>query len=295
VDRVVSAERLVLGTVQWGLPSYGIANRTGRPDEGEVARILASAKAAGVHVVDTARAYGESEDVLGRLIGAEPGWEIVTKLPRLESEDVRREVGTHLSRSRRALRRERLDFVLLHHAADRTRVVWTELLERCAAGEIGAIGVSTNTPEEALAALEDPTVAALQVPYNLLDQRLRRCGFFARAAQRKIRIFVRSVYLQGVAHLRRDALPRHLEPLRPALADIEDWARRHGLTVPETFLLFVRDTVPHSVVLGTETSAQWEENLRIWRMEWPAADIQALASMVPDLPATVLSPALWQR
>ena len=26
---MVSAERIVLGTVQWGLPSYGIANRTG--------------------------------------------------------------------------------------------------------------------------------------------------------------------------------------------------------------------------------------------------------------------------
>ena len=70
---------LALGTVQWGL-AYGIANRQGRPTPQEVGEILARARAAGVTTLDTARAYGDSEGVIGEFIGDAPDWRIVTKL-----------------------------------------------------------------------------------------------------------------------------------------------------------------------------------------------------------------------
>ena len=72
--------RLGLGTVQFGL-DYGVSNRAGRPDESEVAAILARAIEAGIGYLDTAPAYGDAESLIGRLLPAGHGLRIVTKLP----------------------------------------------------------------------------------------------------------------------------------------------------------------------------------------------------------------------
>ena len=57
----------MIGTVQFGL-NYGVANKTGQPSYKEVCDILACAFAGGVTCLDTARAYGTSEDVLGQAL-----------------------------------------------------------------------------------------------------------------------------------------------------------------------------------------------------------------------------------
>ena len=54
-----------LGTAQFGM-KYGIANRSGRPEQAEVSDLLALARAGGATILDTAIASGDSETVLGR-------------------------------------------------------------------------------------------------------------------------------------------------------------------------------------------------------------------------------------
>jgi spore coat polysaccharide biosynthesis protein SpsF (cytidylyltransferase family) len=82
------APKLVLGTAQLGL-SYGIANKYGKPDRADAVDIIKTAIANGTAYIDTARAYGDSEDTIGDVLKA--GWEgrakIVTKLsPMLDCE-----------------------------------------------------------------------------------------------------------------------------------------------------------------------------------------------------------------
>src|SRR4051812_3512133 len=66
----MGAERLILGTAQFGL-SYGISNDAGRVPPEEVAAILSLARAAGVAGLDTAAGYGDSESVLGAMPNAQ--------------------------------------------------------------------------------------------------------------------------------------------------------------------------------------------------------------------------------
>ena len=55
-----------LGTVQLGM-NYGIANNSGQPDEEKSFSMLRAALENGVTSLDTARVYGNAEDVLGRV------------------------------------------------------------------------------------------------------------------------------------------------------------------------------------------------------------------------------------
>ena len=187
----MTPSRIVLGTVQWG-QAYGVANRTGQVSEPEAVKIMEAATKAGINTLDTARAYGTAEEVVGR--NAAPHWRVITKLspwvtganvgPAESAERVERS----LDESCDALDRDVLDGVLLHRADQRlvgAGAAWSELRRQRDRGRVRAIGVSVVKVDEADAAIEDPEVQLIQVPASLLDQRLLRSGFFDAAAERK--------------------------------------------------------------------------------------------------------------
>jgi glutamate-1-semialdehyde 2,1-aminomutase/spore coat polysaccharide biosynthesis protein SpsF len=285
---------LALGTVQWGL-AYGIANRQGRPTPQEVGEILARARAAGVTTLDTARAYGDSEGVIGEFIGDAPDWRIVTKLD--PAAATLADAEESLRASRAALRRPLLDVVLLHRAhqlhADGGRI-WNLLCRERDAGTIRAIGISASTPDEAWAALDHADVDCLQVACSLLDQRLSRREFFESAADTGRTVFVRSVFLQGAAYLKPAELPAHLRRLSEPLRAIRRWAADHQVSIVEAFLAFVARLAGVHVLVGCESVAQIEQNLRAWQTARELSSaVSVLVESVPALPAEVLDPSQW--
>lgn len=62
----IGTGRLVLGTVQFGLP-YGVANTQGQVSFEQAKVMLKMARNAGIDTLDTAIAYGEAETVLGQI------------------------------------------------------------------------------------------------------------------------------------------------------------------------------------------------------------------------------------
>ena len=105
--------KLVLGTVQFGLP-YGIANQVGQVSLAEGTSILQLATACGIDTLDTAIAYGESEQRLGQ-IGVK-GWQIVSKLPPIPDGTAQpiRWVETEVASSLQNLNVSSLYGLLLH-------------------------------------------------------------------------------------------------------------------------------------------------------------------------------------
>ena len=74
---------LALGTVQFGL-NYGVANKTGQPNQREIADILSLAAKFGINLLDTAQVYGTSERILGALDTS--NFNIVTKLGQINGD-----------------------------------------------------------------------------------------------------------------------------------------------------------------------------------------------------------------
>ena len=302
-DMSLLASRLVLGTVQWGMP-YGVANRTGQPDAGEVGQILELAAAHGVTTLDTARAYGASENVIGALTARDTRWTIVTKLSDALDDQAStpacvRAAQESLSLSRAALKRTKLDTVLLHRAAHRRisgGAVWDLLRRERDAGRIGQLGVSALSPEEAWEALDDGDVNAVQVASSLIDQRLSRAGFFERALAAKRAVYVRSIFLQGAALMNESALPQHLEPLQTALRLARGWAHTHSLPLVSAFLAFGFALPGARIIIGCERRAQLQENIdAIKSMDSKLESIRTCAASIPEFPESIVNPALWPR
>lgn len=300
--RTRDPRRLTLGSAQWGMP-YGIANRTGPPGDDELAELLRVARDAGIRAIDTARAYGESEARVGLALADHDDWRVVTKLapdvdaPGLELSENLGRVAASLAKTREALGVESIPALLLHRFAHRHAFggkLWRALLAERDAGRIGQLGVSAASPEEAWAGLDDPDVEILQVATSLLDLRLHRQGFFPRAREAGRTVYVRSVYLQGVAHLGSARLPRALADLAGALRTIEGFAGELGVKPRMLYLAFVRELPGVHPVLGCETAGQLEQLLRDWEDETiDGALLTSLLDRLPTAPASLVDPSLW--
>ena len=277
---------LVLGTAQLG-GAYGIANRTGTPDQGAVARILATAREVGVTHLDTARAYGESE----RRIGAvRHGLSVITKVA--PGQDVRASVDA----SRAALQATGPLTILLHRAAD-ADVGWTELRKTLDSGEADRIGVSVQSPEELRRALDLPDLGYVQLPCNILDRRWLGDDLAGRG---DLVVTVRSAYLQGLLvagtavrwpHLPdadRDAVVATLDKLAAGLG-------REGRA--DLCVAYLR-SLPWvtSLVIGAETEEQLRANAElVARPPLSDGEREQVLAALPEMPAELLDPGRWSK
>ena len=138
-------------------------------------------------------------------------------------------------------------------------------------------------------------LAAAPYAATRFDSRLARARFFDRAAACGKRVFVRSVFLQGVAHLGPHGLPPHLARLEPVLASISLRARASAMSTADAFLLYLRETLSAPLVIGMESDVQLEMNLRAWGLSCgdAAGLVAELAELVPELPESILDPSRW--
>ena len=294
--------RLMLGTVQFGMP-YGVANRTGQPEYGDVLSIVAAAVEGGVNCFDTAAAYGTSEEVLGRALqelGVADRVLIVTKVRPLSPAELSdsalasRAIEQSVADSRRRLRLDCLPVVLFHREPDAIhRNVLDELQAK---GWLRHIGVSCdNRPGPAAEFVAGPNMSALQLPGNVLDRRHQHSGIFPAAASRGVAVFLRSVYLQGLLVMPENDIPPELREVVPVRRKLELLASAAGMSLAELALRYMLSQDGITCILtGVETVAQVRDNLAIFhRGPLPADLLAAIDAVSRELPETVLTPSLW--
>ena len=292
-----------LGTVELGL-DYGVpvGGEHLRPTEEQAARLLHRALDRGVTLVDTARAYGASEEVIGRALAGRRGeYVLATKLAPLVDEgqpdDVLREaVHASIAASLRALRTDVIDLLLLHRAPVETvrrgRVL-AAIREAQAAGEVRFVGASTYGVEEPLAALDDGGYDVLQVAYNLADRSMAE-EVLPRAARQGVGIVVRSVLLRGVLTHRAAYLPDALGELRGAVERLAALAEGARCTLPEMAYRFaLAHPAVSSALVGTARVEELEAALG-YAEQGPLAPalIEAIAGVTVRDTAQ-LNPATW--
>lgn len=306
--------KLVVGTAQLGIPKYGIANITGQPARAVAHDILATAIAAGMAHIDTARAYGESEKVIGNVWS--PVWShrttVITKLSPLgdladnaDSARVAGAVDSSLLSSMNALGVSKLDTVLLHraqHLSAWNGSAWAQLKARRDSGAIGRLGVSAQSPKDLTDALADEAVAHVQLPFNLLDWRWGEAIEAIRKAksQRTLTVHVRSALLQGLLPSTDAALWRkaNVGTPEPVIGWLRDATKTVGAdSVADLALGHVRrqDWVD-GVVVGMETVEQAAENIALFARPLPdAAAIAEIMATRPRVGVETLDPSKWQQ
>lgn len=274
---------LMLGTVQFGL-NYGIANVTGKPSYETAKEILKTAYSLGITALDTAAAYGNSEEVLGKALtelGIKDKVTVVTKVPPIpENTDAEKFIKESLENSLTKLQLDVLPVVLLHHESS---LPYLEVLKTfIKSGLIQAAGVSLDSQEYANKA---DNIEYLQVPCNVLDHRFDAIT----KDKTKKRVFIRSVYLQGMLLMDKSKIPF------PEIVSYREKLEQFDLPIAELcmrYLLSISDNV--SVLTGVDTVAQLKENAAIAaKGKLPDALMAEISNAVPLLSENLIRPSLW--
>jgi len=167
---------LGLGTVKIGR-NQGVKYPAGfdLPDDSSVSSLLEKALELGINLIDTAPAYGSSEERLGRLLPDREKWIVCSKVGEefVNGQSIfdfsGSNVRTSIERSLRRLKTDYLDIVLVHSDGNDMEIInngecLQELARLKEKGLIRCFGMSTKTVAGGVAAVQQTDV--VMVTYN---------------------------------------------------------------------------------------------------------------------------------
>lgn len=268
----IKLSRLALGTVELGL-DYGFKDSLHyrRPDAQEAVRLIHRALDLGINLIDTARAYGDSEALIGRALknmGAKRPL-IASKVAisdgsMSDAKNSSKEITTSIETSLRALQTETIDLVQIHNTS--TQILNTEEVIRALEdarlqGKVRLLGVSCDEEAVALRAVEMANFHVLQTPLNLLNRSIVP-HVIPRATQQGIGILVRSAFLRGILTENVYSTPAPLSGLKNAALGLWEQFQGEALSLSELALRFCLSFGEvSSVIIGVRSISELESNI----------------------------------
>ncbi|MBX6384462.1 MAG: aldo/keto reductase [Microbispora sp.] len=272
----------------YALGALMFATSVGNPDPGDSARIIGKALDAGINLIDTADAYGDSEEIVGKAIkGRRDTVVLATKVSRPMGDDPnqrgasRRWIMTAVENSLRRLRTDHIDLYQIHRPDPDTDIEETlsALSDLIHSGKVRAIGTSGMPPSDIVEAQWAAERRGLerfhteQSPYSLLNRGIER-EVLPVAQRHGMGILVWGPLGQGLLtgrvrkgrrnDLRRAGLVRHLDDER-RLDTVErfiELAREAGMPPTRLAMGFV---IAHpgvtSAIVGPRTMSHLDDLL----------------------------------
>ena len=249
---------------------------------------LEAAWDAGINFFDAADVYGEghAEELLGKflkgksrdhaVIATKAGWDFYYGAHKKDFSPGYLRLACEKSLKRLAI--GTIDLFQLHNPSlemirQKDAVTALALLKK--EGKIRFIGISVHTESEALAALQDPRVDAIQVIFNLLDQRMAG-KVFPEAGKNHVGVIAREPLASGL--LSGNYAPSHefpkddhrrrwLPPKRQIdwkkIQSLQEALKNKKVPLPQAALEFTLAAgAVSSAIPGSKTRAQVLENVR---------------------------------
>jgi len=259
--------KIALGTVQFGL-DYGISSTNGQLRPEEVRNILSYAHLQNIDLLDTAPAYGSSEQVLGEANAQ--NFKVVTKTRYFDNAEISNDdidlFKKDFSCSLVDLRQESLYGLLVHNASDLlkpgSKKLFDQLESLKQAEKVKKIGVSVYDNKQLQSILENFDIDIVQLPFNILDKRLIDSGMFSMLQNRGIEVHARSVFLQGLLLMSEQSRPDKFKRWSALWRVWHEWLNDNQITALEATIRHVISMPEISKILvGVDTKNQLKEIL----------------------------------
>lgn len=291
---------LVLGTAQLGM-DYGVNNGEGKLSHRKAFAILDKAFYGGIKLLDTALSYGESENIIGEYMSySNNRFQIATKLP---SSNYRRDDETEISlnKSLKNLGVEVIDYYFFHSFSEfrDNAAVLRKVEENKKKGRVVNIGVSLYDEEELDFILneKDKSVDAVQIPFNIFDLRWKKNSLLKRAKEKDIKIFARSIYLQGLFFLEQGEAGKIHPKAHYYIEELIKFAHANDMETEEVAMHYVKMHPEIDYILvGCETPEQVSKNITMFEdkntNKYGLIDEFALENF-GDIEKEIVDPRVW--
>jgi aryl-alcohol dehydrogenase-like predicted oxidoreductase len=259
-----------------------------------VKQILVAAQSSKIDTLDTAIAYGDSEQLLGE-IGIS-SWKVVSKLPEVPTEITATSTWVEQSvcGSLQRLNTSQLYGLLLHRPEQLLSLQGESLYQSLCLmkdqGLVQKIGISIYSPTELETLCDRFSFDLIQVPYNILDRSLEWSGWLSKLKSLGVEVHVRSVFLQGLLLMNSLNRPAYFSRWQSFWRQWEQWLTETQLTPLQACLGFVLANPDiDRVVVGVDSLSQLQEILVATTGKFPSPP----DGLSCDDPA-LINPSRWK-
>ncbi len=287
-------EKLILGTVQFGL-DYGINNKNGQMSEQEVFDILDLSKSKGISYLDTAAAYGNSEERIGSYIAQKNDtfFKIITKFDLKKYQSPIDSLNESLSK----LNVSCVDTIMFHNYDDflkTTQYQLEKLLEHKGI-KFKKLGISVYTNEQIDEVCKTKIFQTIQMPFNALDNNNIRGEAMRMMKTNGIEIHTRSVFLQGLFFMPLENIPAKLEPLTSYLSRMNQISSHYQVGKSALALHYnLSNQLISGVLMGVDSVKQLEQNIALINAQIPQLAFDAIDE-IQVKESSLLNPATWNQ
>jgi len=258
-------DKVVLGTANFGMP-YGLNNSNSALNIVNINDLLKYSQKNQINYLDTAEAYGSSQEVLGR-VGVQ-NFKIITKVKPIKDKSISKEtinvIEQNLYQTLKKLKVKSVDTYLIHHSNDLekkgSQLLYDFLIRKKEAGLINNIGVSAYSTEEVQSIVQRFNIDVVQMPFNIIDRRILDNNFIGYLQKNNVDVHARSIFLQGLLLKRIEDLPKKFIPWKKLFSYWHSWLNDNqisALTACSSFAL--RDDRIEKVVFGVDNKNQLDE------------------------------------
>jgi len=292
--------RLCLGTANLGM-HYGIVNQSGQLSELEFSKILLHAQVVGMKFIDTAFAYGTAENRLGlTLRKTSTSFQIMGKYSgnTYQSDGCLNDPLQEINHSLNQIGIPSFYCYYFHKAEDLYNEEFVIAMKEIKLqGLAKYIGVSVYSAEDAFRAVDHPVIDVIQVRYNVLDQELDRLGFFESANSLNKKVFVRSIFLQGVLLADENSIPEKLINLIPHVRELDVLAKDYALTRRDVLLHYVLSNPSiDGIIVGVDNDSQFNDIIESIKKLKPNLGLhRRLSDRYRNLVLPEVNPITWRQ
>lgn len=276
---------LGLGSAQFDL-DYGLTNNNGKLNQVEIFTLLDMAIQNNINLIDTSPKYGKAESIIGQYL-KKSKVKICSKIQPIESNKVSsNNIDQQIKKVKNSLKEldiKMFDTLLTHGPDDLLKpggnYLFKVLEQLKLEGLVKNIGASVYTSDQIIKIIDLYNIDVLQIPINLLDQRLVNDGSLERVASKGISLQARSVFLQGLILEDPENLSPYFNPIKSKLQFFHKYCEARHITPLSAALGFIKSLKHIDIaIVGVTSEAQLSEiitanNTEIKDFDWPLFNI----------------------
>ena len=252
-------KNLILGGAQISSVKYGITNNSFiRKDE--LTKIINFAKKNKINFIDTAKSYENSERFIGDM---DCKFNIITKLHKLNNQNISEKlIINSFEDSLKKLKKKRIYGLLIHGVkglskSNILKIVYI-LRKLKKTKKIKYIGVSIYDPKDIKIFWQNWKPDIIQVPYNIFDRRIQTSGWLAKLKKNKIKVHIRSIFLQGLLISPGIKYPNKLKKIKNLTNNWFFWCKNNGRDPFKDCLKFSLLANVDKIIVGVYSLRQLE-------------------------------------
>lgn len=300
------SNKLIIGTAQFG-GLYGISNKE-QITKDDIKKIIYFCSKIGVHQYDTARDYKNSEKVFGNLKLAKEKYFVDTKISNkilLKKNNFDLFFNKSLNESKFLLKEKKINILYIHNLS-MNYLLNKKLLDYAVhlkkLKQIKSVGISiSNFKDLEKIAYSNliKKINVVQVPFNIVDQSILKNNIINRLKKNKVKIIIRSIFLQGLFFSPKKYWPENIRHLYDMMNyKLINFVKKFNRdSVADLMVAFVKSfSFYNKIIVGFNNFSNFTEFYYYFNK--PALKKKELAIILSEfnnLPKELIGPFLWKK